>query len=138
MADGRPIGTAATHSFELTLPGETLVPALGVTAVGVLPSHRRQGVLSTMMAHQLADLRARGAFLSVLLSAEATIYERFGYGPATYTQRLTVQLHQAALPLPLSLPRTRTRTGRRTSGPPTRTTARSRYCVAPSAAAGRR
>ncbi len=64
-ADGRPVGTAAAHSFELTLPGETLVPAAGVTAVGVLPSHRRQGVLSAMMRQQLAELRARGEFLSV-------------------------------------------------------------------------
>ncbi|MEV0172209.1 GNAT family N-acetyltransferase [Streptomyces sp. NPDC050803] len=99
-ADGRPVGTAAAHSFELTLPGETLVPAAGVTAVGVLPSHRRQGVLSAMMRHQLAELRARGEFLSVLLCTEASIYGRFGYGPATYTQRLTVQRHRAALTPP--------------------------------------
>ncbi|MFF3328495.1 GNAT family N-acetyltransferase [Streptomyces sp. NPDC002888] len=98
-ADGRPVGTAATHSFELTLPGETLVPAPGVTAVGVLPSHRRQGVLSAMMRHQLAELRAGGAFLSVLLASEATIYGRFGYGPATYTAQLTVPRHRAALAL---------------------------------------
>lgn len=99
-ADGRPVGTAATYSFELTLPGETLVPAPGVTAVGVLPSHRRQGVLGAMMRHQLAALRADGEFLSVLLASEATIYGRFGYGPATYTQRLTVQRHRADLSLP--------------------------------------
>ncbi|MFD5538275.1 GNAT family N-acetyltransferase [Streptomyces sp. NPDC127079] len=98
--DGRPVGTAATHSFELTLPGETLVPAPGVTAVGVLPSHRRQGVLSAMMRHQLTQLRANGEYLSVLLASEALIYGRFGYGPATYTQRLTVQRHRAALTLP--------------------------------------
>jgi predicted N-acetyltransferase YhbS len=89
-ADGRPVGTAGAYSFELTLPGEILAPAAGVSFVGVLPSHRRQGVLSTMMRHQLTDLRARGEFLSVLLSSEALIYRRFGYGPATYTRRLTV------------------------------------------------
>ncbi|OAH10288.1 GNAT family N-acetyltransferase [Streptomyces jeddahensis] len=99
-ADGRPVGTAGTHSFELTLPGETLVPAAGVTAVGVLPSHRRQGVLSAMMRHQLTELRARGEFLSVLLASEAPIYGRFGYGPATYTARLTVPRHKAALAVP--------------------------------------
>ncbi|MEU0389507.1 GNAT family N-acetyltransferase [Streptomyces chartreusis] len=99
-ADGRPVGTAATHSFELTLPGETLVPAPGVTAVGVLPSHRRQGVLSAMMRHQLTELRASGEFLSVLLASEALIYGRFGYGPATYTAQLTVPRHEAALAVP--------------------------------------
>jgi predicted acetyltransferase len=99
-ADGRPVGTAAAHSFELTLPGEIVVPVSGVTAVGVLPSHRRQGVLSAMMRHQLTELRARGESLSVLLASEALIYRRFGYGPATYTQRLTVPRHRADLALP--------------------------------------
>ncbi|MGW3356867.1 GNAT family N-acetyltransferase [Streptomyces bungoensis] len=99
-ADGRPVGTAGTYPFELTLPGGTLAPAAGLTAVGVLPSHRRQGVLSAMMRHQLAELRARGEFLSVLLASEAPIYGRFGYGPATYTARLTVPRHGAALAAP--------------------------------------
>ena len=99
-ADGRPVGTAGAYSFELTLPGAILVPVTGVTAVGVLPSHRRQGVLSAMMRHQLAELRARGEFLSVLLASEAPIYGRFGYGPATYTRRLTVPRHQAAFAVP--------------------------------------
>ncbi|WP_329395284.1 GNAT family N-acetyltransferase [Streptomyces melanogenes] len=98
--DGRPVGTASAYSFELTLPGEILAPAAGVTAVGVMPSHRRQGVLSAMMRHQLTELRARGEFLSVLLASEALIYRRFGYGPATYTHRLTVPRHKAAFAPP--------------------------------------
>ncbi|MFC9268705.1 GNAT family N-acetyltransferase [Streptomyces zhihengii] len=111
-ADGRPVGSAAAHSFELTLPGETLVPAAGVTAVGVLPSHRRQGVLSAMMRHQLAELRTRGEFISVLLASEAQIYGRFGYGPATYTARLTIPRHKAAL----ATPRVRKVAGARATG----------------------
>ncbi|MET8753957.1 GNAT family N-acetyltransferase [Streptomyces sp. NPDC004667] len=99
-ADGRPVGTAGAHSFELTLPGGVPVPAAGVTAVGVLPSHRRQGVLGAMMRHQIAELRDRGEFLSVLLASEALIYRRFGYGPATYTTRLTVPRREAALAVP--------------------------------------
>ncbi|WP_030690744.1 GNAT family N-acetyltransferase [Streptomyces globisporus] len=101
--DGRPVGTAGAYSFELTLPGECLVPVGGVTAVGVLPSHRRRGVLSAMMRHQLTELRARGEFLSVLLASEAPIYGRFGYGPATYTQRLTVPRGLSALDVPRAL-----------------------------------
>lgn len=101
--DGRPVGTAAAYSFELTLPGQILVPVAGVTAVGVLPSHRRRGVLSAMMRHQLTEVRARGEFLSVLLASEAPIYGRFGYGPATSTARLTVPRHKAALAVPRAL-----------------------------------
>jgi predicted acetyltransferase len=98
--DGRPVGTAGAHSFELTLPGEILVPAPGVTAVGVLPSHRRQGVLTAMMRHQLTELRARGELLSVLLASEATIYRRFGYGPATHTQKFTAPRNKVVLAKP--------------------------------------
>ncbi|MFE5795466.1 GNAT family N-acetyltransferase [Streptomyces sp. NPDC056503] len=101
--DGRPIGTAGAYSFELTLPGEAVVPVSGVTAVGVLPTHRRQGVLSAMMRRQLAELRERGELLSVLLASEALIYRRFGYGPATYTQRITVPRHEAAFARPRAL-----------------------------------
>ncbi|MFE2062161.1 GNAT family N-acetyltransferase [Streptomyces sp. NPDC059467] len=98
--DGRPVGTAGAYSFELTLPGGIPVPVPGVTAVGVLPSHRRRGVARAMMRHQLTELRARGEILSVLLASEALIYRRFGYGPATYTRRLTVPRHRAAPALP--------------------------------------
>ncbi|MFD5328746.1 GNAT family N-acetyltransferase [Streptomyces sp. NPDC127092] len=114
--DGRPVGTAGAYSFELTLPGEVLAPAAGVTAVGVLPSHRRRGVLSAMMRHQLSELRARGEFLSVLLASEAPIYGRFGYGPATYTQRLTVSRHQAGLTAPRANGTANGRTGGPASG----------------------
>ncbi|MFJ9607361.1 GNAT family N-acetyltransferase [Kitasatospora sp. NPDC101176] len=96
-ADGRPVATAGAYSFELTLPGGAIVPVSGVTAVGVLPSHRRRGVLTAMMRRQLADLRARGEVLSVLTASEATIYGRFGYGCATYTEQLTVPHHRAVL-----------------------------------------
>jgi predicted acetyltransferase len=98
--DGRPVGTAGAYSFELTLPGEVLAPAAGVTFVGVLPSHRRRGVLTAMMRAQLAGLRARGEFLAVLLASQAPIYGRFGYGPATYDQRLTVPRARAGFALP--------------------------------------
>ncbi|WP_314622037.1 GNAT family N-acetyltransferase [Streptomyces stackebrandtii] len=99
-ADGRPVGTAGAYSFELTLPGGAMTPVAGVSGVGVLPSHRRQGVLSAMMRRQLADVRTRGEYLSVLLASEAPIYGRFGYGPATYTRRLTVTRSQAAFAAP--------------------------------------
>ncbi|MFI9816338.1 GNAT family N-acetyltransferase [Saccharothrix variisporea] len=98
--DGRPVGTAGAYSFELTLPGGAVVPAAGVSLVGVLPTHRRRGVLSAMVRHQLADVRSRNEFLAVLLATEAPIYGRFGFGPATYTRRLTVSRHQTALDTP--------------------------------------
>ena len=98
--DGRPVGTASRYSFELTLPGEVVVPAAGVTHVSVLPSHRRQGVSDAMMRHQLAGVRARGEFLAVLLATEAPIYRRFGYGPATLRAAADGAAPQAAFAAP--------------------------------------
>jgi predicted acetyltransferase len=96
-ADGRVVGTAGAYSFDLTLPGGIIIPVAGVTAVGVLPSHRRQGILTTLMRRQLATLRTSGEAVAVLLASEAVIYRRFGYGPATFMQQLTVQRGRAAL-----------------------------------------
>ena len=50
-----PVGTTASLPFELTVPGGELA-AGGVTWVGVLPSHRRRGILTQMMKRQLEDL----------------------------------------------------------------------------------
>ena len=44
----------------MSVPGGGSVSAGGVTVVGVLPTHRRRGVLTAMMKAQLEDCRARG------------------------------------------------------------------------------
>ena len=77
----RPVGTAASLPFRLTVPGGELA-AGGVTWVGVLPSHRRRGILTELMKRQLEDLRERGEPLAILYSSEPLIYGRFGYGVA--------------------------------------------------------
>jgi predicted acetyltransferase len=79
--DGLPVGTAADFPFTLTVPGGELA-AGGVTWVAVLPSHRRQGVLTQMMRRELDDLHERGEPLAILWASEAAIYGRFGYGVA--------------------------------------------------------
>jgi predicted acetyltransferase len=79
----RIIGGAGAFTYRMSVPGGALVPAAGITAVGVLPTHRRRGVLRTLMKEQLDDCRARGDYLAYLWASEATIYGRFGYGLAS-------------------------------------------------------
>jgi predicted acetyltransferase len=81
--EGRIVATAGDWDMELTLPGCTTVPAPGVTAVGVLPTHRRKGLLTALMRRQLDDFSGRGEAVATLLAAESVIYGRFGYGWAT-------------------------------------------------------
>ena len=88
--DGRPVGTAASYPFGLTVPGGA-VAAAGVTWVGVLPSHRRRGVMSELMRRQLEDVRRRGEPLAILWASEAPIYGRFGYGIAAPQTRIDAE-----------------------------------------------
>src|SRR5260370_35859451 len=95
---GRIVGTAGTLSLELTLPGNRAIPAAGVSWVGVLPTHRRRGILTSLMRRQLADVRERGEPLAILTASESVIYGRFGYGLATSVARLSID--RASPPLP--------------------------------------
>ena len=63
--DGRPVGVTASYPFELTIPGAP-VKAAGVSWVGVLPSHRRRGILRELMLRQLDDVHARGEPFAIL------------------------------------------------------------------------
>ena len=75
----RIVGTAGAFSFELSIPGG-VVPAAGVTIVGVQPTHRRQGILRRMMRLQLDSIHERGEPIAILWASEGSIYQRFGYG----------------------------------------------------------
>lgn len=76
------VGTAAAFTFRMTVPGD-VVPMAGVTAVSVLPSHRRRGILSGLMHRLLADARDCGEAVAALFASEASIYGRYGFGIAT-------------------------------------------------------
>jgi predicted acetyltransferase len=92
-----PAGIAGAYSFQLTVPGAVTLPAAGVTWVAVLPSHRRRGVLTSLMRRQLADIRERGEPVAVLWASEATIYSRYGYGRAMWHADLTLYRGEGAM-----------------------------------------
>ena len=96
--DGELVGSAGAFTFDLTVPGGSQVPVAGVTMVGVLPTHRRRGVLHAMMATQLDDVVERGEPIAVLTASEASIYGRFGYGVATRLAKVTLDTTEG-LPL---------------------------------------
>jgi len=79
-----PVGVTMCYSFQLSVPGGDVLPAAGVTFVAVLPTHRRRGVLNSLMRRQLADVRERGEPLAVLWASESVIYSRYGYGRASW------------------------------------------------------
>ncbi|MFH9661278.1 GNAT family N-acetyltransferase [Streptomyces sp. NPDC017248] len=94
------VGTAGAFSFRMTVPGGSAVPAAGVTMVSVAATHRRRGVLTSMMRRQLDDVRALGEPLAVLTASEPAIYGRFGYGAAAFRLRVEVDTSRVTLALP--------------------------------------
>jgi predicted acetyltransferase len=89
------VGTYRTFATDLTLPGGGRVQASAVSAVSTRPTHRRRGILTKFMDFDIAACVDRGDVASVLYAAEWPIYGRFGYGPATWQARWTLQTRAA-------------------------------------------
>lgn len=90
------VATAGAFTFDLAVPGGRL-PTAGVTYVGVRATHRRRGLLATMMRNQLHDIHRRGEPIAALWASEAAIYGRFGYGVASQLLRIEIDRVDASL-----------------------------------------
>ena len=97
----RVVGTTASLSLELTVPGGIRLRAGGLTWTGVIPTHRRRGILSGMVERQLALSRERDEPAAALLASEGGIYGRFGYGPSTWSVGFTIPVVASAFRAPL-------------------------------------
>ncbi|MET8458743.1 GNAT family N-acetyltransferase [Streptomyces parvulus] len=98
--DGDWVGTAGAFDFRLTVPGGATVAAAGVTMVSVAATHRRRGVLTSMMRRQLDDVRSWGEAVAVLTASEPAIYGRFGYGAATFQVNAEIDTDRVRLSVP--------------------------------------
>lgn len=94
------VGGAGAFSHRMSVPGGGAVHTAGVTVVGVLPTHRRRGVLTAMMRAQLEDCRARGDAAAYLWASEATIYARFGYGLASQMGQMKLPRERTSFAVP--------------------------------------
>jgi predicted acetyltransferase len=95
--NGTAVGGAGAYLFDLTVPGGGQVPTAGVMAVGVLPSHRRRGILTQLMRRQLDEIHERGEPLALLYASEGAIYGRYGYGLASLAGDISLPLAHARL-----------------------------------------
>jgi predicted acetyltransferase len=91
----RIVGTYRTFASELTLPGGEAVPVSAVTAATTRPTHRRQGILTSLVRDDIERCIGRGDAASVLFSAEWPIYGRYGYGVSTWLADWTLRSRAA-------------------------------------------
>ena len=93
------VGTTTTRTSEMTVPGGSV--NLGfVDDVSVLPTHRRRGIMTRMMRAQLDQMRERDESLAALSASESLIYERFGFGIATWFHRWKIDRRHIAMKIP--------------------------------------
>lgn len=94
------VGTAGAYSFRLSVPGGAQVPAAGVNMVSAAATHRRRGVLTSMMRRQLDDVRSWEEPLAVLTAAEPVIYGRYGYGVAAEQLAADIDTSRVRISIP--------------------------------------
>jgi predicted acetyltransferase len=97
------VGTAGACTTRFSVPGGS-VTAPGVTAVGVLASHRRRGINTRLMSSLLDQAAERGEPLAYLWASESPIYGRFGYGMASLCAELEMPTDRAAFVPGVELP----------------------------------
>ena len=96
---GEIVGTTTTRTSVMTVPGG--LAKLGfVDDVAVLPTHRRRGIMTSMMRAQLDQMRERGEPLAALSASESLIYERFGFGVATWYHRWKIDRRHTTMKIP--------------------------------------
>lgn len=89
-----PVATVAGWRTPVTLPGGE-AQAWAISSVTVAPTHRRRGIARAMLEGELRTAVASGLPLAVLTVSEATIYGRYGFGPATWSANFEVDARRA-------------------------------------------
>ena len=90
-----PVATVSAWVMDLTVPGRTSIPAWAVTAVSVSPTHRRRGIGRAMLEAELRTAVSLRVPVAILTVTEATIYGRYGFGPAVMSADWTIDTTRA-------------------------------------------
>jgi predicted acetyltransferase len=94
------VGTFGVQTFKTNVaPGPTpnWMGTGGITVVTVSATHRRRGILTSMMRRGLDDIRDRGEPLASLYSSEPAIYGRFGFGDSVRREQFKIERQHVAL-----------------------------------------
>ena len=92
VRDGRRIvANAGILSLQMAVPGGATLPCAGITTVGVAQTHRRRGLLRSLLGRCLRDARKREEPVAALFASESAIYPRFGFGASVPITSLTLE-----------------------------------------------
>ncbi len=89
-----PVATVRCWPMDVTVPGGSL-PAWAISSVTVAPTHRRRGIARALLTAELRTAARLGLPLAMLTVSEATIYARYGFGPAAHQAGYTIDTTRA-------------------------------------------
>jgi predicted acetyltransferase len=90
-----PLATVRSWVMDLTVPGGASLPAWAISSVTVAPTHRRRGVARALLGAELRSARNAGVAMAMLTVSEATIYGRYGFGPAAHQASYSIDTSRA-------------------------------------------
>lgn len=96
------VGTHGCFYFDMVVPGAQITTA-GVTAVTVVPTHRRCGILKNMQMEFASELLKKEIAMSACWPSEDTIYGRFGTAPATDNVSISLLKTDAVMSEPIDI-----------------------------------
>ncbi len=79
-----PVATVASWRTPLSLGDARSIEAWAISLVHVASTHRRRGIARALLEGELRAAHAAGIPIAMLTVSEATIYGRWGFGPAAY------------------------------------------------------
>jgi predicted acetyltransferase len=94
--DGAIVGCAGVFSQDMVVPGGMTAGTAGLTLVGVLPTHRRRGILRELMSRMLDQAADRGEPLASLFASQGSIYGRFGFATSANHLSLDIALDRVS------------------------------------------
>lgn len=89
-----PVATLGAWGARLTVPGGEL-ESFAVSAVTVAPTHRRRGLLRSLLGGELRAAAHAGFPIASLTVSESSIYGRFGFAPAALAADAEISVRQA-------------------------------------------
>jgi len=90
-----PIATVASWPTPMAVPGALNVDSWAISSVTVAPTHRRRGIARALLESELRTAKSVGVPVAALTVSEATIYSRYGFGPAAQAVDLTIDTRRA-------------------------------------------
>ncbi|MDX2026956.1 GNAT family N-acetyltransferase, partial [Microcella sp.] len=95
-----PVATVTSWRIPLSLGDARSIEAWAISLVHVASTHRRRGIARALLEGELRSAHEAGIPIAMLTVSEATIYGRWGFGPAAYSADYRISTRELTVTAP--------------------------------------